>query len=184
MSVKAHASKGKRRMASDEQIENPESATTQRWPLWLVTLGGAGLLRPAPGTWGSLAATLFLWGLQAISSSVAWPIELVVGLLSLGAINVWLGKWIEQYFGREDPGACVIDEGAGMCLTLLGLPMGRPWITFALAFAAFRLFDVLKPPPARQLERLPRGWGILMDDLAAAVYANLLCEFILRYLMR
>jgi phosphatidylglycerophosphatase A len=56
-----------------------------------------------------------------------------------------------------------------------GLPL-----TLLLAFAAFRLFDVTKPPPARQLEHLPAGWGILMDDLAAAVYANLLCQIILR----
>jgi phosphatidylglycerophosphatase A len=53
-------------------------------------------------------------------------------------------------------------------------------LTLAVAFAAFRLFDVTKPPPARQLEKLPGGWGILLDDLAAAVYANILCQIALR----
>ena len=171
-------------MAVGPQIENSRPARPPRWPLWLVTLGGAGLLKPAPGTWGSLAATLFLCGVYDISGQTAWPIELVVGILLLGTINVLLGKWIADYFGREDPGPCVIDEGAGICLTLLGLPMVHPWITFAAAFAAFRLFDVLKPPPARQLEHLPLGWGILTDDLAAAVYANLLCQIILRLAFR
>jgi len=170
-------------MPIDHPVENSNLPRPRRWPLWIVTLGGAGLLRPAPGTWGSLAATLFLCGLHSISSDSAWPVELGIGILGLGAANVRLGKWIADYFGRKDPGACVIDEGAGICLTLLALPMGHPWITFAAAFVAFRLFDVTKPPPARQLERLPLGWGILMDDLAAAVYANLLCQIVLRYLV-
>jgi phosphatidylglycerophosphatase A len=171
-------------MAVDPHIENSPRGKPPRWPLWIVTLGGAGLLKPAPGTWGSLAAILFLFGLHWSSTNQAWPVELGIGIIALGATNVWLGKWIVEYFGRSDPGSCVIDEGAGICLTLLALPMDRPWITFAAAFAAFRLFDILKPPPANQLEHLPLGWGILMDDLAAALYANLLCQIVLRYTIR
>ena len=171
-------------MPSDDPVENSKTFTKARWPLWVVTLGGAGLLRPAPGTWGSLAAILFLSALRHFSNEAVWPAELIGGIFLCGVLNVWFGTWIENYFGREDPGPCVIDEGAGVCLTLLGLPMGRPWATFIAAFVAFRIFDVLKPPPARQLEHLPRGWGILMDDLAAAVYANLLCQVVLRILIR
>ena len=77
-----------------------------------------------------------------------------------------------------------LDEAAGICLTLLLLPPRDGWglfFTLAVAFAAFRLFDVTKPPPARALEKLPAGWGILCDDLAAAVYANLLCQILLRF---
>jgi len=168
-------------MPPADETANPESPTPPRWPLWIITLGGAGLLKPAPGTWGSLAAILFLYALHSLTPIYAWPAELTLGILILGTANVLLGKWIEQYFGRKDPGSCVIDEGAGICLTLLALPMAHPWITFSAAFAAFRLFDILKLPPAKQLEHLPLGWGILMDDLAAAVYANLLCEIVLRY---
>jgi phosphatidylglycerophosphatase A len=171
-------------MAVDAQVENSPRAKPAGWPLWIVTLGGTGLLKPAPGTWGSLAAILLLFGFHSVSSALAWPLELGIGIVVFGGMNVWLGKWIVAYFGRPDPGSCVIDEGAGICLTLVGLPMGRPWITFLAALAAFRLFDILKPPPARQLERLPLGWGILMDDLAAAVYANLLCQIVLRYFFR
>jgi phosphatidylglycerophosphatase A len=182
MSVKAKASKGKSRMPSDnvaQHSQSPKPPGRRPWQLLVVTLCGAGLLRPAPGTWGSLAATLFLWGEYRLNDKYWLGVK--APWSSVLVSNVWLGKWIVEYFGKDDPGACVIDEGAGICLTLLGLPMARPWITFALAFAAFRLFDVLKPPPARQLERLPLGWGILLDDLAAAVYANLLCQIILRY---
>jgi phosphatidylglycerophosphatase A len=182
MSVKAKGPKGKRLMPPADENDNSDSPGVPRWPLWIITLGGAGLLKPAPGTWGSLAAILVLYGLHTLTPAPIWPAELIVGILALGITNVCFGKWIEQYFGRKDPGSCVIDEGAGICLTLLALPpMAHPWLTFAAAFAAFRLFDILKLPPARQLEHLPLGWGILMDDLAAAVYANLLCQIVLRY---
>jgi len=156
-------------------------------------LGGAGLLRPAPGTWGSLLATAVLFAIHWILVTVlsppqvalAWPMLLVAGIVLLGGINVAMGPWIYAYFGRNDPGQCVIDEGAGMCLALLALPISplvgwHSLIPFIAALAAFRLFDILKPPPARQLEKLPAGWGILCDDLAAAVYANLLCQILLR----
>jgi phosphatidylglycerophosphatase A len=171
-------------MPIDPKIENsrtptPSTPGVPRWPLWLITLGGSGLLRPAPGTWGSLAATIALCVVHTFTTSFFWPFALLVGLLICSIINVAFGRWIEAYFGKEDPGPCVIDEGAGICLTLMGQPMLHPWLTFLLAFAAFRLFDIIKPPPARQLEELPRGWGILMDDLAAAIYANILCHLLL-----
>jgi phosphatidylglycerophosphatase A len=92
------------------------------------------------------------------------------------------------HFTRKDPGPFVLDEAAGVCLTWLALP-GNPdaWSPHAWAvvsavfvFLAFRVFDILKPPPARQLEKLPEGWGILADDLMAAVYANLACQLVLR----
>jgi phosphatidylglycerophosphatase A len=151
-------------------------------PLMLVTLGGAGLLKPAPGTWGSLAATIALYIVHRLTpiSTSTWNGVLLAGMFLLGFINVVLGPWIAAHFQRKDPGACVIDEGAGMCLTLLAQPVTVPWETFLAAFIAFRVFDILKPPPARRLEKLPAGWGILLDDLAAAVYANLLCQIVLR----
>ena len=82
--------------------------------------------------------------------------------------------------GRKDPGPVVLDEAAGICLTLLFQPFKHGAWVFVAGFLAFRLFDITKPPPARQLEKLPAGWGILLDDLAAAVYANLLCQLLLR----
>jgi phosphatidylglycerophosphatase A len=101
-------------------------------------------------------------------------------LVLSGALCVALGGWAQEFLGRKDPGPVVLDEAAGVCLTLLAQPMRHWQWAVALAFVAFRVFDITKPPPARQLERLPRGWGILLDDLAAAVYANLVCQGVLR----
>jgi phosphatidylglycerophosphatase A len=98
-------------------------------------------------------------------------------------ICVALGPFAEKHFGKKDPGQVTIDEWAGQAVALLGLPVASGaglWITVAAAFVAFRVFDIVKPPPARQLEKLPHGWGVLLDDLAAGVYANIVCQVLLR----
>ena len=150
---------------------------------WIVTFLGTGLSPVAPGTAGSLAATIILYGVALLGPAWwTWQAVLLVGLLSACTLMVGLGPWAVAHFGRKDPQPVVLDEVAGICLTALLLPMRGPHglVTLLAAFAAFRLFDVTKPPPARQLERLPMGWGILFDDLAAGVYANLLCQILLR----
>ena len=150
-----------------------------------VTFLGSGLSPIAPGTAGSLAAAIGLYAVALSGPSFwAWQLVLLVGLIASSVLMVALGPWIEGYFGRKDPQAVVLDEVAGICLTALLLPLRGPHgiVTLLAVFAAFRLFDVTKPPPARQLERLPAGWGILCDDLAAAVYANLVCQLGLRLL--
>lgn len=104
------------------------------------------------------------------------------GVVVCSALTVWLGPWAKAHFGKGDPGPFVLDEAAGICVTLLAQPAtdGHMAWTIAAAFAAFRVFDVLKPPPVRQLEKLPRGWGVLADDLMAGVYANVACQLVLR----
>jgi len=151
---------------------------------FLVTMAGVGFL-PASGTFASLLTCLILLPILAPLPYLWQNIAAAAGLLIFSAMNIALAPWAIAKFGDKDPGQFVLDEAAGICLTLLFLPP-RPgweiWITLAAAFIAFRLFDITKPPPARQLEHLPTGWGILMDDLAAAVYANLLCQIALRLL--
>ncbi|MCC6423949.1 MAG: phosphatidylglycerophosphatase A [Phycisphaerales bacterium] len=158
---------------------------------WIVTLFGAGLLPVAPGTAGSLLTAAMLFGLYALigrGSTVdyrLWQICLVIGLLIFSWTTVALGGWTNRFFGKKDPGSFVLDESAGICLTWLALPvfdLGRQAWVAAAVFVAFRLFDILKPWPAKKLEYLPAGWGILMDDLAAAVYANILCQIVLRWI--
>ena len=150
----------------------------------IVTFFGSGLSPVAPGTAGSLATAVLLYAAMLLGPSYAgFQVVLLIGLAVSSALNVALGPFAIAHFGREDPQPMVIDEVAGVCLTALLLPIRGPhglW-TLVAAFAAFRLFDITKPPPARQLERLPAGWGILCDDLAAAVYANLLCQVVLRW---
>jgi phosphatidylglycerophosphatase A len=148
---------------------------------WIASLLGAGFLPGAPGTWGSLATCIVLYPVLNVVGQSQWV--LLGGLVLFSALCVILGKFAIEDFGHKDPGSFVLDEAAGICLTLMLLPDRGGWplvLKLAAGFTAFRLFDVTKPPPARQLERLPAGWGILLDDLAAAVYANLLCQVLLR----
>jgi len=151
---------------------------------WIVTFGGAGLSPVAPGTVGSLLAALLVYLLSlATNDSLILNLVVAIGLFASSAACVALGAWTIKYFGRKDPGAMVLDEVAGICLTMLFQPIGsgaRVVGTIVVAFAAFRVFDILKPPPCRQLEKLPAGWGILMDDLMAGVYANAVCQILLR----
>jgi len=150
----------------------------------IVTFFGSGLSPVAPGTAGSLATAAVLYGIALLDPPFwAWQATLLGGLATASVLMVALGPWAVAHFGREDPQPVVLDEVAGVCLTALLLPLRGPHglLTVVAAFAAFRLFDVTKPPPARQLERLPAGWGILCDDLAAAVYANLVCQIVLRW---
>lgn len=159
-----------------------------QWPMWIVTVGGSGLSPVAPGTMGSLATTVLLgivFSLMGKSVDVwVWNGVLVAGLLIFSALCVVFGRWTGRYFANKDPGPCVLDEAAGICLTALFLPIYPGWRqlwALAAVFAAFRVFDIVKLWPAKRLEKLPLGWGILMDDLAAAVYANLVCQVVLRW---
>ena len=141
------------------------------WAWTVATFFGSGLLKPAPGSWASLAAVL-LWAAAAMGQHVRGP-ELFYGLLVSTAVVVVLGvpaaTIAERESGRHDPGFVVIDEVAGQWIALLGCP--ADWRHALICFVLFRAFDVTKPPPARQLERLPAGWGIVFDDVAAGLYA-------------
>lgn len=152
---------------------------------------GTGYL-PASGTWGSLGPCLVflaiaygMGGALPTARLGAWPTNLamLVLLVASSVACVKLGAFAEQAYGTKDPGECTIDEWAGQALTLLFLPLSAGsgyWLTVAAAFAAFRFFDILKPPPVRAMEKYPLGWGVLLDDLLAGVYANIACQLILR----
>ena len=138
------------------------------------------MLPKMPGTYGSAMAAALVGLVFHYAGPSQWI--LVAGLILFSVLCVALGGWAQDFLGRKDPGPVVVDEGAGICLTLLFQPHYGTWAVI-LGFVAFRLFDITKPPPCRQLERLPTGWGILADDLAAALYANLLCQVVLRFVI-
>ena len=138
--------------------------------------------RLPPAQFGSFAASavLYAWLYFIHPDLMRWNLFLLAFLAVACFFSVALGKWAVEFYHRKDPQMFVLDEVGGICLTNLFLPGPISLKTIAIAFAAFRIFDVTKPPPARQLEKLPAGWGILMDDLAAACFANLLCQILLR----
>jgi phosphatidylglycerophosphatase A len=154
---------------------------------WVVTGLGTGYLPVAPGTWGSAAATvvfvLAAW-LGGGSGAVATAVMAAVAVLASAACVTW-GPLAETTFGRKDPRQCTIDEWAGQAVTFCFLPLRSAGsdllVVAAVGFLAFRLFDIVKVPPARRLERLPDGWGVLADDLVAGVYANAAAQLVLRF---
>ncbi len=141
------------------------------WAWTIATFFGAGLGKPGPGTWGSVGA-LIAW------AAFAWfahpsPYILLLALLGGVVVSIVLGvpaaTIAARESGRHDPGFVVIDEVAGQWIALLGSP--ADWRHALIALLLFRLFDITKPFPARQLEGLPEGWGIVFDDVAAGLYA-------------
>ena len=139
-----------------------------RLALLICTVGGVGYSPVAPGTAGSVAGLAFYAAIRAFQISPAIEGLILVVLVFAGA---WSGTVAERHFGTTDPGAGVIDEVAGMLLTLYLLPV--TWTVAIVGFAMFRALDIVKPFPARRLEALHGGWGMMADDLMAAIYANL-----------
>jgi len=150
---------------------------------------GTGYLPLAPGTWGSLAVVAIYAAVAHVSrGSPYWSAGAMAGVLvAASAACVALGPFAERQWNRKDPPRCTLDEWAGQALALIALPLGTgkfEWvIAAAAAFVTFRVFDIVKPPPAGYLERLRGGWGILADDLVAGLYANAVSQVAVRYAM-
>jgi len=150
----------------------------------IVTMLGVGYL-PASGTFASLLTCLILLPILNNLAATQFGHDAVAlgGTIFFSILNVALGPWAIQEFGDKDPSRFVLDEAAGICLTILCLPAATGAVLIrqlGLAFLMFRIFDVTKPGPIRKLEKLPAGWGILMDDLGAAVCANIICQLLIR----
>jgi phosphatidylglycerophosphatase A len=133
----------------------------------VATAFGAGYSPFVPGTAGSLVGVVTYWALSGLS-----PLAQVAATLALFVIGIAASSRTASLVGRKDPGIVVVDEVVGQWATFLFLPFGPG--TAGLGFVLFRILDVFKPWPARDLESLPGGLGIMADDLMAGVYANLL----------
>ncbi len=141
--------------------------------IFIATCGYVGHVPVAPGTAGSIVG-LALYGAAGLLGGTQVQIGLLAVVLAVG---VWSSSASERHFGKTDPGQVVIDEVAGMLITLLGLQVS--WGGALAGFLAFRFFDVVKPFPARQAERLRGGWGVMTDDVIAGLYANLALRLLL-----
>ena len=149
-------------------------------PARLLATGlGAGYLPIAPGTWGSAEAIVIAFVLLLWAPEQSWLVLAVLAVIfSLAGIPASTAVAREDQI--KDPSIVVVDEIAGQLITLLFVPLSGLWIL--AAFFVFRLFDIIKPYPARRLEGLPEGLGIMVDDLVAGFYAGLLL-FILSLLV-
>jgi phosphatidylglycerophosphatase A len=151
-------------------------------PLWATltaTFFGTGLLRPGPGTWAS-AATILLWWLLSRWIVPASQTTVAI-LLALAAVAVGIpaATRVSRATNLKDPQFVVIDEVAGQLVTMIAVPVS--WKSLLLGFILFRGFDILKPPPVRQLEALPEGIGIVIDDVGAGLYALAIMQLALHY---
>jgi len=137
-----------------------------RLRLAIVTCGFLGLSPFAPGTVGTLGGVALVWALRGTENFLLWTL-LACGVLYV--VGRSLGEWSEQYAGGKDPGFFVLDEVIGYLVTCLAW-RGPSLLGLTLAFFVFRFFDIIKPPPARRMERMGGGDGILLDDVVAGLY--------------
>ena len=165
-----------------KETEKDGAAPAGPAPVWaalVATFFGIGRLRPGPGTWGS-AAALFIWiGVAYFVGPHSQPVVLATLAAVAVAVGIPAATTFARASGQKDPQSVVIDEVAGQWITLLFAPVG--WKTLLAGFILFRAFDILKPPPVRQLERLPEGTGIVIDDVAAGLYALLVMQLMFHF---
>lgn len=137
-----------------------------RLKLAVVSCGFLGCSPIAPGTAGTLGGVAIAFLLRRTSLFPVWILLVCAGLYALAAP---LGEWAEKHAGRKDPGIFVLDEVIGYLITVAWLAGPSP-LALAVAFFVFRFFDIVKPPPARALERIRGGHGILLDDVVAGLW--------------
>lgn len=139
---------------------------------FFATGGYVGKIPFAPGTFGSVVGLVICFFLSRISVSLAALLAIVLILSA-----VWLSEHAERIIGEKDPGCIVIDEIAGMVVTMIGVPFDA--LTAISGFVLFRLLDVIKPPPVRMFQdSLAGGAGVAMDDVAAGIIGNLILRCI------
>lgn len=156
-------------------MRRAEPAWSRALPEWLVvppaTLGPIGKKLPAPGTWGALAGTLVFAACFPRASIGA----VLVGCVLACLLAVVICGAAEHRLGKSDPGEVILDEFVVMPLCFLGwreLPAAwPPWGVWLAGFALFRFYDIVKPLGIRRLQALPGGWGVVIDDVAAALAA-------------
>jgi phosphatidylglycerophosphatase A len=160
-------------MSSSSQSDSGAILPTHKtfWAWSIATFFGAGRGKPGPGTWASVAAVLLwsglAWGVHPAASTLFFA--LLAGIALAIGVGIPAATIVARESGRHDPGFVVIDEVAGQWVALIGSHAN--WRHALIALLLFRIFDILKPVPVRQLERLPEGWGIVFDDVAAGLYA-------------
>ena len=165
-------------MANSNIQTHPPSEKKTLWAWAIGTFFGVGLLKPGPGTYGSISAVLLWYAAAHIlhPAPAALAIGTTIAAILATLIGIPAATIVANESGREDPGNVVIDEVAGQLIALIAIP--ADWQHAALSLLLFRFFDILKPPPVRQLERLHGGTGIMLDDVGAGLYALAIAQLI------
>jgi phosphatidylglycerophosphatase A len=159
-----------------------KQATTPKtlWAWATGTFFGIGLIGKGGGTVASIA-TVAIW--LAISRLQLSPFALIALTIAASVASVIVGipasTVVARELGKKDPSQVVIDEVAGQLIALIGAPLNWKYVLASLIL--FRGFDIVKPPPVRQLEKLPDGTGIMMDDVAAGFYALIFVQLLYRF---
>lgn len=140
------------------------------FPKLIATSFGFGFLPVAPGTWGAILAIilwlpLYIWAPAAVTVAVT-----AIAVLVFTVLGTWASSVSERYWGPDPVVACV-DETVGQWISLLPVVPLCPWWEILLSLALFRFFDIVKPLGIRSMERLPRGYGMMADDILAGIYS-------------
>jgi phosphatidylglycerophosphatase A len=169
-------------MKTDGSAQAETGSATSHAPLWAsltATFFGVGLLRPGPGSWASAATILLWWWLSLWVTPAFQPAAAIFLALTAVAVGIPAATRVARATNLKDPQFVVIDEVAGQLITMIAVPVS--WKSLLLGFILFRGFDILKPPPVRQLEALPEGFGIVIDDVGAGLYALAIMQLALHF---
>lgn len=143
--------------------------------LCFATGFGLGYIPFAPGTWGSLLGIPLAYGLSMLSKPLA-----LLTLIAFIFFSIWISDLAEKIYQSKDASKIVIDEICGMAITLLWVSLN--FQTILVAFVLFRIFDIVKIPPARYFEkRAPGGIGIVLDDVMVGIYARIVLGILLYF---
>lgn len=170
-------------MTSGKKIRRGEPKTiaggAPAWATLVATFFGIGHMQPGPGSWASAATTL-LWSAVGHFIPGGWRANFCTALAALAVlIGIPAATRVARATGTEDPQFVVIDEVAGQLIALIGVPLS--WKSLLTGFILFRVFDTIKPPPVRQLERIPDGAGIVLDDVAAGIGALIIMHLLVHF---
>ncbi|MGN0237063.1 MAG: phosphatidylglycerophosphatase A [Lepagella sp.] len=156
----------------EAETEGTERGKFPLFPKLIATSFGVGFLPVMPGTWGAILAILlwlplYLWASSAVILTVT-----AVAVVVFAVAGTWASSVSEKYWGKDPVVACV-DETVGQWISLLPITSVAvdPWWLILLSLALFRLFDIYKPLGIRAMERLPRGYGMMADDVLAGIYS-------------